>query len=50
MSFPEDVESDLVELGINVRDYKNYREAQLAEVMPFLKSRYVQGLRTGLAA
>jgi hypothetical protein len=52
LPFPEEVVTHLVELGINVHDYRGYREAQLAEVIPILRTMYVErGLRrTGLAA
>jgi hypothetical protein len=49
LSFPEDVESSLVELGINVRDYRGYREAQLAEVIPLFRTMYFPE-KAGLAA
>jgi hypothetical protein len=38
MSYPEDEEASLIELGINVQDYLGYRASQLAEILPSLKS------------
>ncbi|MDA4130294.1 MAG: hypothetical protein OK457_05950 [Thaumarchaeota archaeon] len=51
MRIPEEVESSLIELGINVLDYKNYRETQLAELIPILRSMPLPASgRTGIAA
>ena len=50
MSFPEEIETNLVELGINVSDYKTFRAAQLRDIIPSLQ--IVLGSRTvrGIAA
>jgi hypothetical protein len=52
LPFPDEVVTHLIELGINVHDYASYREAQLAEVIPILRTMYMEGgiKKTGLAA
>jgi hypothetical protein len=53
MSFPEEEEESLVELGINVHDYKSYQASQFDDILSFLKTLPKYQLRpaySGLAA